>query len=118
MILNHLIETYIILYISVCFHETAHFIAGKIVRLHIKTIHIGDEFFSIHIKKIQVSLLIFPGSYVVFCKDELREKNKLEKVFFFLAGALSNLILVLISSFFRDRNFLYMNILFWINIYL
>ena len=50
--------------------------------------------------------------------DELKAKKKNQIVFFFLSGPFANLLLMLIARVFGDKNMLFMDILFWINVYL
>ena len=118
MIFNHIVELYFLLYISVLIHETAHFVAGKVIGLHTGSVHIGDKFFCVHIKKFYVSFLIFGGSYVEFDSEELKQKGKWQICAFFLSGGFANLLLAVIAAIFLSVNDLYMSSLFWINIYL
>ena len=118
MIFNHIIELYLLAYISVLIHEFAHFIAGKAIGLHIESIHIGDKFFCVHIKRFYISFLIFGSSYVEFDSDELKNKSRRGICLFFLSGALANLLLAVIAAILLNVSRLYMSSLFWINIYL
>lgn len=117
MILNHLLEIYLLAWISVMLHEMAHYIVAKIINLKVESVHIGDRFFAIHVNKLFISPMIFAGSYLVFDREDLKDKTKKQKIAFFSAGALANLIVALVSVLLRGNNNIYIDIFMWMNLY-
>lgn len=116
MILNHFFEVYLLLCMSIVIHELAHLTAGKIIKLDIKEIHIGDRLYSIHINNLYLSPVMYSSAYVSFYSEDLLEKSLKDIIFFFLAGPFSNLLLMGLAMI--KMNSWHMNVLFWINLYL
>ena len=118
MILNHILEIYMIYYVSVTLHELAHFWVAKAIGLNVKKIQIGDDLFSIKIGKCSLSINCMYGSGVMFENREMIKKNRLQMSSFFLAGAVVNLIIMLSGHFLKDSGGFYADVIFWENLYL
>lgn len=117
MILNHMLEMYLLMWISVVAHEIAHYIAAKAIKLKIHSVYIGDRFFSIKFRKLNISPMIFSGSYVEFFVKDITIKTKFQKIIFFISGPVANLVMFLVAYLLRETNSMYMEMLIWINIY-
>lgn len=95
MIVKFLI-VYSILYLSIFFHEIAHFIFAKIFRFKVTEFKMGDDFYAIKIKNFSISLLL-SKSYVEFFIPQ--NVSKIRLIIVYIAGGLANLLLALVFIF-------------------
>ena len=117
MIINHLLELYAVIWVSIALHECSHYIAAKTLNLDVKKIHIGDKLFSIAAGKIEISLII-GKSYVDVYGESLGKKSQKQILLFFLAGVICNAILCVIAILLRDSFDFVMSLVLWVNVLL
>ena len=102
-IMKWIILMYVFLYIQLCIHEIFHFIVAFFMKLPVHSVHIGSDFFSIHIGKISISP-IFGSGYVEVEREALIQKTILQRWLFFEAGSIGNLFgSMLVKSFIADE---------------
>ena len=116
MIFNHLMEVYLMIWLSAALHELAHYFVAKMIKLEVLSVHIGDELFSVHIGKVYISFMLRICSCVEFYADEMKEKSRWQRAVFFLSGPAMNLMISAIAAPFSSN--LYMKYLLWINLLL
>jgi len=117
MIINHLTELFLIIYICIIVHEMGHAVAAAVIGVRVKSIQIGDDLFAVRVGKLSVSLNPIFGSCVRFCEDELRTKCRWQKVFFFLSGAAVNAVTGVIGIAVFEKNSLYGGAFVWTSLY-
>lgn len=105
-----LIEIYFIIYLHTFVHEWCHYILAGIMDIGVKKVKIGSRLGQVSIGKWYVSL-ICGGGYVEIYQEDINNKSKKEIVFFFIAGMIGNLILIIIgevvwSPLYRFINFI------------
>lgn len=105
-----LIKMYFIIYLHVFVHELSHYISAQIMNIRVERIKIGSRLGQISIGKWDISL-ICGGGYVEVYHEDIVNKSRKEIVFFFLAGMIGNLIVILtgeivLNSLYRFLNFI------------
>lgn len=118
MIINHILEIYLIFFVSAFLHESAHAVAAKAIGLTIREFKVGDDLFAVKIGKVSISPNSTFGSHVAFDSGELREKSIKQITAFFLSGPAVTLALMLAGLIFMKESPLYAGVLFWSNVYL
>lgn len=103
-IIFYLIKLYAVVIVSVIVHEIFHYLSSLILRKPVSDIYIGANFFSIKIWKLHLSPFVFYG--YVEIEDELLDKMIMpELVFFYLSGALGNIVLSVLANFINSCYF-------------
>ena len=109
MILNHLIEIYLIYYFSVLAHELGHLLSAKIIGLEVVGFCLGDNLLSIKYKSVSISPIVVFGRHVEFVSENPIEKKDWEIAFFFFSAFMVNLLLFLLSFFLFRYNPMFAN---------
>ena len=117
MIVNHILELYLVLFITVIVHELAHAFTAKMIGLDVREFKIGDDLFAVKLGRVSISLNTIFGSNVSVYSEELKTKNKMQIIIFFMSGSLANLLLIVLSVLCNNVNPLYANALLWCNVY-
>lgn len=98
IIFERLLIIYLLYLIAIILHELAHYIVAKILKVKVESLTIGEKFFAIKIGKLSFSPLAISG-YVEYDENDLKKKSKFQIIFFFLAGALINAVLIIVALF-------------------
>lgn len=92
-----IILIYLFVYIQLCIHEIFHFVAGYLMNIPIRSIRIGSKIFSAHIGKVYISPILGSG-YVEAEKATLLRKPILQRLCFFEAGSIGNLLASMLAK--------------------
>ncbi|MCR5086523.1 MAG: M50 family metallopeptidase [Lachnospiraceae bacterium] len=117
MIVNHLGEMYLLVYVCIFVHEAGHAVAALMIGVKVKSFQIGDDLFAVKAGRVSVSLNPFFGSGVSFCEDQLRTKGRRHMAFFFLAGIAFSIVTIVIGVIVSRINSLYGSVLVWTSAY-
>ena len=112
--LKYLLILYLLHILTVCIHESFHFLAAVLLKLRVKGIYIGFDLLRVRIiKKLYISPIVL-GGYTELDLGQLMVLSKIKTICVFFSGIAGNFLLILISLMFKEN--IYMTMLLYLNL--